>query len=196
MYRCWKTAYDSPHGSGCRKTNEHWRWCECWKQRERARMEHLNQILERLNRAEVEYVLVGGLAAVFHGVPLVTRDIDICLPLTKRNLLRLESALRDLHPVHRQTPQPLPFSVATDFPRSPKNLYLRTDWGVLDCLGEIKGVGDFDAVLRRSLLVELPIGACHILNLDALIDSKSALDRPQDKLALIHLQEIKQRTKR
>lgn len=65
-------------------------------------MEQLNQILERLNRAEVEYVVVGGLAAVFHGVPLVTRDIDICLPLSEANLLRLERALADLHPVHRE----------------------------------------------------------------------------------------------
>lgn len=158
-------------------------------------MEHLNQILERLNRAGVEYVLVGGLAAVFHGVPLVTRDIDICMPFTEANLLRLESAIADLQPIHRETPQRLPFSVAADFPRGLKNVYLRTDWGVLDCLSEIKGVGDFRAVAQRSLLVELPIGASRILNLEALIESKSALDRPQDKIALIHLKEIQQRKK-
>ncbi len=44
-------------------------------------MDRPSQILERLNEAQVEYVVVGGMAAVFHGVPLVTRDIDICLPL-------------------------------------------------------------------------------------------------------------------
>jgi hypothetical protein len=153
-------------------------------------MEQLNQILERLNGAGVEYVVVGGLAAVFHGVPLVTRDIDICMPLTEENLLRLETAIADLHPFHRETPKRLPFSVAADFPRGLKNIYLRTDWGVLDCLGEIKGIGDFAAVSQRSLLVNLPIGACRILNLEALIDAKSALDRPQDQLSLIYLKEI------
>jgi len=91
-------------------------------------MEHLNQLLERLNREKVEYVLVGGLAAVFHGVPLVTRDIDICLPLNKENLSRLEAAVGDLHPIHRQTPQQLAFSVDADYPRGLKNIYLRTDW--------------------------------------------------------------------
>jgi hypothetical protein len=83
--------------------------------------------------------------------------------------------------------------VAADFPRRLKNIYLRTDWGVLDCLGEIKGIGDFAAVAQRSLLVHLPIGACRVLNLDALIDAKSALDRPQDKLALIHLKQIQRK---
>ena len=158
-------------------------------------MERLSQILERLNGAHVEYVVVGGMAAIFHGVPLVTRDIDICLPLTQENLLRLETALSDLHPFHRQTPQPLPFSVQADYPRGLKNIYLRTDWGVLDCLGEIKGVGDYMMVLGQSQLVELPIGACRILNLQALIDSKSALDRAQDKLALVHLKQIQRRNR-
>src|SRR5438270_11775498 len=114
------------------------------------KMEQLSQILERLNREKVDYVLVGGLAGVFHGVPLVTRDMDICMPFGKQNLLRLERAVIDLHPVHRQTPQLLPFSVAEDFPRGLKNVYLRTDLGVLDCLGDIKGLGDFAEVNRTS----------------------------------------------
>jgi hypothetical protein len=156
-------------------------------------MDHLTQILELLNREQVEYVLVGGLAGVFHGVPLVTRDVDVCLPLTEQNLVRLERALNGLHPVHRQTPQRLPFSVGADFPRGLKNLYLRTDLGVLDCLGEILGVGNYDAVRRRSVVVDLPVGPCRILDLSALIDAKSALDRTQDRLALIHLRKIQER---
>ncbi len=156
-------------------------------------MEAPSQILERLNRAGVEYVLVGGLAAVFHGVPLVTRDIDVCMPFSEANLTRLEAALLDLHPVHRQTPKRLPFSVAADFPRDLKNLYLSTDCGVLDCLGQIKGLGDFTAVRSRSLVVELPVGPCRVLELEALIIAKQALNRPHDRLALTHLEEIRKR---
>ena len=153
-------------------------------------MEHLTEILKRLNSAQVEYVLVGGLAGVFHGVPLVTRAVDVCMPFTEPNLMRLERALRDLNPVHRQTPQHLPFSAAEDLPRGLKNIYLRTDLGVLDCLSEILGVGDYEAVHQRCLVAELPVGPTRIIDLSALIDAKSALDRTQDKLALIHLKRI------
>jgi len=156
-------------------------------------MEQLSQILERLNRERVEYVVVGGLAGVFHGVPLVTRDVDICLPFTEQNLVRLEKALAGLNPVHRETPQRLPFSVAADLPRGLKNLYLRTDLGVLDCLGEIKGIGGFAEVVRESVWVDLPIGPCQVLSLVGLIQAKSALQRAQDKLALLHLREIQKR---
>lgn len=158
-------------------------------------MDRLGQILERLNESSVEYVIVGGMAAVFHGVPLVTRDVDICLPFSEQNLLRLEKALKDLHPVHRQTPQRLPFSFQTDYPRGLQNLYLSTDWGVLDCLGEVAGLGDFSIVVSRSQWVRLPIGACRILDLEALIEAKQALDRPHDKQAVIHLREIQRMKK-
>lgn len=156
-------------------------------------MEQLSQILERLNRGNVEYVLVGGLAAVVYGVPLVTRDVDICIPFTKQNLMQLQTALAGLNPIHRQTPQRLPFDAADDFPRGLKNMYLRTDLGVLDCLGEIKGIGGYEEVRRRSVVADLPIGPCRILDLAALIEAKQALDRTQDKIALIHLREIQKK---
>jgi hypothetical protein len=164
------------------------------------KMEHLSQILERLNRERLEYVLVGGLAGVYHGVPLVTRDVDICMPFTEQNLGQLEKALSGLNPVtqeesflHRQTPQLLPFRLTEDFPRGLKNLYLRTDLGILDCLGKIKGVGGFAEVNRQSIVADLPIGLCRILSLPALIQAKAAMERTQDKLALLHLREIQKR---
>ncbi len=153
-------------------------------------MEHLTQVLELLNREKVEFVLIGGLAAVVHGAPLVTRDVDICIPFTKANLLRLEKALAGLNPFHRQTPKRIPFSVAADFQRGLKNLYLRCDLGVLDCLGEVLGLGNYREVKRCSIRIELPVGACRVLSLPALIRAKEAAGRTQDKLALLHLKRI------
>ena len=39
----------------------------------------LEKILARLIQGEVEFVLVGGFASVFHGAPVVTEDVDVCL---------------------------------------------------------------------------------------------------------------------
>jgi hypothetical protein len=154
----------------------------------------LLNLVERLLRSEVEFVLVGGQAALVYGVTLVTRDVDICLDLAPANLARLEAALADLHPVHRMTPQEIPFRLVDLDADAVRNLYLKTDQGVLDCLGEIAGVGGFAAVLERSVIVDLPIGRCRVLSLPALIAAKSALDRVQDKLALLQLRAIRDRT--
>lgn len=156
-------------------------------------MNDLLGILERLIQHRVEFVLVGGQAAAVHGVTLVTRDVDICMAFTPENLVRLDAALAGLNPVHRMTPQPLPFRLADVVASAIRNLYLRTDLGVLDGLGEIAGVGDFEQVAQRSVTVELPPGPCRVLSLAALIDAKSALDRVQDRLALLQLRAIQDR---
>jgi len=73
-----------------------------------------------------------------------------------------------------------------------KNLYLKTDLGVVDCLGEVLGVGSFDEVLKNSVEVELPYGKCRILDIDALIRAKEAMNRNHDKITVMLLKKIKE----
>lgn len=60
-------------------------------------------LLQRLHTREVEFVIIGGICNVLHGVTLVTQDVDVCCRFTPENLRRIEAALKDLHPLHRQT---------------------------------------------------------------------------------------------
>lgn len=64
-------------------------------------MADLRQLLERLLDAEIEFVIVGGFAAVLHGSTLVTRGLDVCTLLTNNNVEKLRGFLADLSPVHR-----------------------------------------------------------------------------------------------
>jgi hypothetical protein len=69
----------------------------------------LNRLLQRLCDAEIEFVIVGGFAAMLHGSTLLTRDLDVCALLSSANVEKLREILRDLHPTHRLTPQRLSF---------------------------------------------------------------------------------------
>jgi len=53
-------------------------------------MQNLSELTRRLIAAQVEFVLVGGFAAVAHGVTLVTRDVDICCRFSEANLMRIQ----------------------------------------------------------------------------------------------------------
>jgi hypothetical protein len=154
-------------------------------------MENLNNILSRLHDARVEFVLVGGLAAVVHGGTLVTQDVDVCCRFTPDNLQRLGRALAGLHPVHRLTPQKLPFELSEN--SGAKNLYLQTDMGVLDCIGEVLGVGGYEEVFQRSVTIALPFGECRVLDLDTLIVAKEAMNRPHDRITVSQLKSIRER---
>jgi hypothetical protein len=150
----------------------------------------LESLLGRLIKHRVDFVIVGGYAAMAYGASFVTQDVDICCRFSPTNLMRLQRALTRIHPVHRMTPKRLPLQLTTAKCRGLKNLYLDTDLGQLDCLGAIKGIGDFTAVRKHSTALSLPFGHCRILDLDALIKAKEAMGRPRDKEVAAELKAI------
>lgn len=40
--------------------------------------QQLNELIQRLCDADIDFVIVGGFAGILHGSTLVTRDLDIC----------------------------------------------------------------------------------------------------------------------
>ena len=139
-----------------------------------------DRLLQRLLDHKIDFVLIGGFAAVLHGAVVVTQDVDVCLSFTRENLDRFAAALADLHPVHRLTPNQLPFGISDANWQSLRNIYLKTDWGILDCLGEVAGIGDYQRAYAASTVVALPIGECRVLTIEALIRAKETIARPHD----------------
>lgn len=155
-------------------------------------MPDLEGLLTRLIEHHVDFVVVGGFAAVAHGGTLLTQDVDVCCDFSPENLMRLQQAVADLHPVHRMTPARIPLELTPAKCRGLNNLYLDTDYGQLDCLGNVKGLGDFAEVNRGSVEVLLEAGPCGILSLDDLIKAKEAMARPRDKETVLQLRAIKE----
>ena len=152
-------------------------------------------LLARLSQHKVDFVVIGGVCGVFHGVPLVTLDLDICCRFTSENLFRLQTAVHDLNPYHRMTPNRLPFQLTQELATRLQNLYLQTDLGMLDCLSQVTGLGDYDQVLNRSICQRTTFGELRILELDALIEAKLAMGRERDLAAVRLLEAIKEKTK-
>jgi len=148
-------------------------------------------LLERLAKAGVDFVIVGGFAGVVHGCTYVTQDVDICCDFSAANLLALQKALFDLDPVHRMTPGRKKLQLTGQTCGQFKNLYLDTKIGQLDCLSFIDGLGDYDQVKRASRLVEVEDMKMYVLSLGALIKTKRAMNRPRDREAIFQLEAIK-----
>lgn len=51
------------------------------------------QLLESLRTRQVEYLMIGGYAMAYHGMPRYTDDIDIWVKTSQRNMSSLSSAL-------------------------------------------------------------------------------------------------------
>ena len=154
--------------------------------------DHQN-LLARLVEHRVGFVVIGGFAAVAHGGSMLTQDVDICCDFSTDNLMRLQEAIEDLHPVHRMTPARLPLKMTVETSQGLKNLYLDTDYGPLGCLSNVKGIGGFPEVEQESVVVQLVAGACRILSIDALIKAKETMNRPRDKETVLQLRAIRER---
>ena len=148
-------------------------------------------LLKRLSKNKVDYVVIGGFACIAQGCTYVTQDIDVCLDFNADNLLRLQEALMDLHPVHRMTPKKSKLHLTKENCKQFKNLYLDTDIGQLDCIGFVEGVGNFEQVRKQSAIIEINKIKIPVLNIDAIIESKKTLNRDKDKETILQLKALK-----
>ncbi len=153
------------------------------------------EILKRLCEQGVDFVVVGGLAGVAHGSSLVTEDLDVCTPMSSQNLSRILAALADLSPRWRMLPARPPLPLEPSKLESFKNLYILTDWGQVDFLSEIAGIGDYEKVSQHCVTLDISGASCRVLSLDALIEAKRAFGRPKDVQAAVELEAIRDRSR-
>lgn len=154
-------------------------------------MQDLQGLLQFLVTSPLDFVIVGGFAAVLHGCSQTTQDIDICVALSPDQLETLRQVLAPIHPRHRKLPDKPSFLTHLAHPTSQREFYLATDFGVLDIISHVEEVGDYIDVLRRADEIELYGQRCFVIGMDDLIRSKKALGRHRDLAVVEELEAIK-----
>jgi hypothetical protein len=145
-----------------------------------------DRVVAALNAAEVEYVVVGGLAVGAHGVVRATRDVDIVAAPDEDNMDRLAECLRALggeHPIDG----PLTGAALV----RPASFKVTTKHGDVQVLNRMKGIPSFGELRRDRMRVEVASDAiapvCSLAHLRAM---KRAADRPRDRVDLAELAEL------
>jgi predicted nucleotidyltransferase len=140
---------------------------------------------------QVEFIIVGGQAMRVHGSAYITEDVDLCYRRTPANIAALAAACAPLHPYLRGAPPGLPFRFDPPTIQAGLNFTLTTDWGDLDLVGEVSGLGLYDRVVAQSeekSMFGMPV---RILSLEGLILAKKAAGRGKDRQHLLELEELK-----
>ena len=144
------------------------------------------EIFGCLDRHKVRYVLIGGLAAVLHGSPLPTLDIDICPSREPENLERLAAALDGMDARIRtaDASDGVPFPRDAEFLGGVELLNLQTRFGDLDLSYVPAGTDGFDDLARNAVEMVIQGSSVAVAALEDVIRSKEAADRPKDHRAL------------
>lgn len=141
------------------------------------------EVLRRLAAGDVEFIVVGLMAGVLRGAPVMTADLDLVHRRSAENVARLLSVLGELDAIYRHDPRRL--RPGASHLMSPGHQLLVTTYGDLDCLGTVgEGLG-YEELLDRA--PELDIGeglAVKVIDLPTLIELKQAAGRPKDIAAL------------
>jgi hypothetical protein len=143
----------------------------------------LQALIDALFRAGVEFIIVGGAAAVLHGAATMTQDLDIVHRLTPENVDRLKAVLDDLDAYARQPGTRRLRPSVTDLV-SGGQLNLTTSLGPLDPLGRLHDGRGFEELLPHSEILEDGARRIRVLDLATLIEIKAGAGRARDKLIL------------
>lgn len=137
------------------------------------------RILDELARHEVDFVLVGGLAAQTHGSTRMTNDVDVIPAPDPDNLARLAGALdalraRVLNPGHE--------GLEIDAAMLPRATIWQfaTPHGDVDVLHDAPGAGPYAELRERALSIALADTRVPVVGRDDLIRMKLARGRPVD----------------
>lgn len=144
-------------------------------------------VIRLLGRHEVRYVVIGGLAAVTHGAPIVTQDVDICYARDDDNLTRTAAALLETRAQLRGADPNLPFRLDAKTLRGGDSFTFTTDIGWLDLLGTPSGTTGYEDLARTAAAIPLFGYQVLVASVDDLIRMKRAAGRRKDLLAIEEL---------
>jgi len=141
-------------------------------------------MLELLERHKSRYLIVGGLAVIYHAKPRYTKDMDVWVEPSRENLVRVNRALEEfgspmlLEPGHPD--QILQIGVAPNR---------------VDVLMNIEGVR-FDTAWRKRIRDRYGKVLASWIDMDSLIRAKRHIDNPRHQEDVRVLLEVKRLRKR
>jgi predicted nucleotidyltransferase len=141
----------------------------------------LRLLLERLREADVDFILVGGLAVNAWGYLRATRDIDLVPDPSPENLARLDTLLVALGGKVEVGDRLLESSAIRTFLRTGDRTLVLTDLGRIDVLQRLPQVPSFRALDERATEVDLEGLVVKVCSLDDLLAMKRSSDRPRDR---------------
>lgn len=152
--------------------------------------------LTALHEGGVEFILVGGLAAVLQGAPIQTYDVDIVYSRASHNIERLLRVLDSVDAIFRIQPDRKLKPGATHLEGS-GHLNLITQFGPLDLLATIgDGVTHGDLLPRSRLMWITQSVSIRVLQLDEIIALKEKLGSEKDTAVLPVLRQTARELKR
>lgn len=136
----------------------------------------LAALLQALANVKLEAIVVGGAAAILHGVPILTEDVvDVLVLDTPQNRTKLDELCEQLHRSRPVLISPLSTAV---------RLISEDELDIDVLFDEISGGLSFASLRSRSVAIAIGDHTATVACLEDVIHSKRAANRPKDQAQL------------
>ena len=132
---------------------------------------NLGAILEGLLEAGIDFILVGGLAAVVQGVPVTTMDVDIVHNRSPENIAKLVAFLKSIEAFHRRPDDKVIEPKEGDISGTGHVLFT-TRLGALDVLAVIEEGRAYEDLLEHTVEIDYRAHTIRVLDLEMLTQLK------------------------
>jgi hypothetical protein len=149
------------------------------------------ELLRRLVGAGVDFVVIGGVAAILHGSARLTRDLDIVFAPDEGNLETLGRVLVESEARLRGVEEEVTFVPDARTLHGIQLLTLETNAGWFDVHRRPDGAPPYEGLRRNAERMNLGDFAVLVASLDDLLAMKRAAARPQDLVDVETLETIK-----
>ena len=149
-----------------------------------------SRLLRSLTDGRVDFVVIGGVAAILHGSARNTFDLDICFANDPDNLEALGSTLVSLRAQLRGVPEPVPFVPDAASLKRIDVLTLTTTAGDLDVLRIPSGAPRYDVLRAHADRFDVGGFEVRVASVEDLIAMKTAAGRPKDQSDVEELEAI------
>ena len=145
------------------------------------------EFIEALNKNEARYVLIGGYAAIIHGVNRVTGDLDIFIERSRENAIKILKAIDDfgLGSIGFKEEDLVNEDFVVQMGRPPYRI---------DILNSIPGV-TFEEAYNAAVLYEEDDIKIKCIHINHLLNNKKAVGRNKDLMDVKALEKIIKRNK-
>lgn len=147
-------------------------------------------LLRSLTARGIDFVLIGGYAAVLHGSPRVTQDLDICHSTEPANLNVLGETLVELGARLYGVDEEVPFVPNERTLAQVSLLTLDTSLGKLDLMAHPAGIRSYATLRAGADAYDVGGFVVRVASISDLMSMKVSAGRPKDLADLVELEAI------
>lgn len=146
---------------------------------EPSELPNIGKLAKALNSSNVRWVLVGGMAVMFHGGFNVTFDADLAFEKSVVNLDAIKNALECIHARPVRASNFGAFELDRSVLMAPF-MHMKSEAGFVDLINRLPGVDSFDGLYQRADVFLVEGEEVRVASIDDLIAMKSQSDRQKD----------------